>query len=94
MGKEKPRRGKAPGRGLGKFATGSADINRSPAQNQPIDYDTLRARLCGARRRLLERLADDWAEDRRFPDSGWTRLLADIQAVIMAVDAVVAEGGP
>ncbi len=28
-----------------------------------------------------------------IPDSGWTRMLADIQVTIEAVDAVVAEGG-
>ncbi len=54
----------------------------------------LRGRLAGARRRLLERLADDFPPDRRFPDTGWTRMLADIQAAIMAGDAVIAEGGP
>ncbi len=54
----------------------------------------LRERLVGARRRLVERLADDFPPDRRFPDSGWTKMLADIQTTIEAVDAVVAEGGP
>ena len=28
-----------------------------------------------------------------IPDSGWTRMLSDIQAAIEAVDAVVSEGG-
>ena len=58
------------------------------------DLTAFRARLVGARRRLVERIAEDFPADRRFPDSGWTRLLADIQAAIMAVDAVVAERAP
>lgn len=58
------------------------------------DLPALRTRLCGARRRLVERLAEDYPPDRRFPDSGWSRLLADIQLVIAAVDAVAAEAGP
>ncbi len=58
------------------------------------DLHAFRARLVAARARLVERIADDFPADRRFPDSGWTRLLADIQAAIAAVDAVVAEGGP
>ena len=58
-----------------------------------VTHLALRARLVGARLRLIERIDSDWTDDRRFPDSGWTRMLADIQAAIMAVDAVVAEGG-
>ncbi len=57
------------------------------------DLPSLRTRLVGVRRRLLERLAADWPADRRFPDSAWTKLLADVQGAIQAVDAVVAEGG-
>ncbi len=53
-----------------------------------------RERLVKARARLVERIAEDFPADRRFPDSGWTRMLADIQAAIEAVDAVLAEGGP
>ena len=53
----------------------------------------LRARLVGARRRLIERLVDDYPPDRRFPDSGWTRMLADIHVAIAAVDAVMDEAG-
>ena len=56
------------------------------------DLPAFRARLVAARRRLVERIAEDFPADRRFPDSGWSRLLADIQLVIAAVDAVVAEG--
>ena len=58
------------------------------------DLPAFRARLVAARWRLVERIAEDFPADRRFPDSGWSRLLADIQVAIMAVDAVVAEGGP
>ena len=58
-----------------------------------VDLPALRTRLVGARRRLVERIADDFQDDRRFPDTGWSRLLADIQLVIAAVDAVAAEDG-
>ncbi len=58
------------------------------------DLPGLRARLVGVRRRLLERLADDWPDDRRFPDSAWCRMLSDVQTAIAAVDDVVREGRP
>ena len=59
-----------------------------------VDLPGLRARLAGARRRLIERISEDWTDDRRFPDSGWTRMLADIQVAIGAVDAMMDEDGP
>ena len=59
-----------------------------------VDLPGLRARLVGARRRLVERIADDFPDDRRFPDSGWTRMLADIQIAIAAVDGVMDEDRP
>ena len=62
------------------------------AQVVPPDLPAFRERLVAARRRLVERIAEDFPADRRFPDSGWTRMLADIQIAIMAVDAVVREG--
>ncbi len=75
--------------------TGSSDSTPRAAATQAIsDLRILRDRLAGARRRLVERLADDFPPDRRFPDSGWTRMLADIQAAIQAVDDVVAETTP
>ncbi len=101
MAKETPQRRKAPGRGSSDSETGLSDNKRDPAQKQPrpapapaLDLVGLRERLIGARRRLVERLAEDYPADRRFPDGGWTRMLADIQAAIEAVDAVVAEGAP
>ncbi len=69
-----------------------ADKQPRPAPAQALDLVGVRERLLEARRRLVERLAEDYPADRRFPDSGWTRMLADIQAAIAAVDAVVAEG--
>ena len=98
MRKEKPRRGEAPGRGSSSH-TNPADSTRSLAPNQPhsapaLDLVGLRSRFVGARRRLVEHVADDFPEGRRFPDSGWSRLLADIQLVIAAVDAVAAEDRP
>ncbi len=71
----------------------SSTTRAAPGQAIP-DHPAFRARLVAARRRLVERIAEDFPADRRFPDSGWTRMLADIQAAIEAVDAVVAEGGP
>ncbi len=99
MGKETPRRGQAAGRGLAN--SGRVDSTRTPALNQPLpapdpalDLVGLRARLVAARQRLVERLVDDFPADRRFPDSGWTRMLADIHQVIAAVDAMMDEDGP
>ncbi len=99
MAQEKPRRGYAAGRGSEKLVTETANFTRPPARNQhrsapALDLVALRERLVGARRRLVERLAEDFPADRRFPDSGWTRMLADIEIAIMAVDAVMDEGGP
>lgn len=96
MGRKTPRREYAAGRGLSPHIK-PADSTRSLAQKQTrpaptVDLVGLRERLLEARRRLVERIAKDFPADRRFPDSGWTRMLADIQAAIAAVDAVVAEG--
>ncbi len=81
----------------GNRKAGARDISTlsAAAAQEPIqDLPGLRARLVGARRRLVERLADDFPPDRRFPDSGWTKMLADIQAAIMAVDDMIVEAGP
>ena len=101
MPKKKPRRGQAPGRGVENSLSQPVDSTRAPARNQPpstpspqIDLVGFRERLVDARRRLVERIADDFPPDRRFPDSGWTRMLADIQIAIAAVDDVIAEGAP
>ena len=96
MGRKTPRRGHAAGRGSSS-ENRPANCTRSLAHKQPRpapapDLIGLRERLLEARRRLVERIAEDFPADRRFPDSGWTRMLADIQAAIAAVDAVVAEG--
>ncbi len=99
MAKKTPHRGHAAGRGTS-LHTELADTARPLAQKQrrsapvpALDLVGLRERLLEARRRLVERIAEDFPADRRFPDTGWSRLLADIQLVIAAVDAVVAEGG-
>ena len=70
------------------------DTSTPSAAATQADLPALRERLVAARRRLVERIADDFPDDRRFPDSGWSRLLADIHLVIAAVDAVAAEDGP
>ena len=98
MAQEKPRRGHAAGRGSSSEIK-PADSTRSLAHKQPRpapapDLIGLRERLLEARRRLVERIAEDFPADRRFPDSGWTRMLADIQIGIGAVDGVGGEGAP
>jgi len=63
-----------------------SNTTRAAATQSIRDLRILREQLVGARRRLVERLAEDFPADRRFPDSGWTRMLADIQAAIAAED--------
>ncbi len=68
-----------------------------PQKNPPAvgtPPPVLREHLLEARRRLVERIAEDFPADRRFPDSGWTRMLADVHIAIEAVDAVAAEDRP
>ncbi len=100
MAKKTPRHGHAAGRGtssqtrLAYTARHLAQKQRHAAPAPALDLVGLRERLVEARRRLVERIAEDFPADRRFPDSGWSRLLADIQHVIAAVDDVVAEDVP
>ena len=81
------------GGGEGDCRTTGHDTSTTSAAAVQVDLPALRARLVGARRRLVERIADDFPADRRFPDTGWSRLLADIQLVIAAVDDVMDEAG-
>ena len=74
--------------------TARPDASTTSAAAAQADLPALRGRLLKARRRLVERIAEDFPADRRFPDSAWTRMLADIQAAIAAVDAVMDEDGP
>ena len=55
------------------------------------DLPQFRDRLKVARRYLAGRIAEDDDPTRRFPDSGWLRLLATIQTSLEAVEAVMAE---
>ncbi len=77
-------------------ATGRDTFTTLPAAAQVAipDLPDLRDRLVGVRRRLVERLSEDWPDDRRFPDSAWCRMLSDVHDAIGAVDAVIAEGKP
>jgi len=92
MAQEKPRRRHAAGREsssqnrLAYTARRLAQKQPRPAPAPAVDLIGLRERLLEARRRLVERIAEDYPADRRFPDSGWTRMLADIQAAIAAED--------
>ena len=98
MRKDAARPGQGAGRRTASSVTGRSESTRRCAPNQQysapaLDLIGLRERLCGARRRLIERLGEDFPPDRRFPDSSWTRMLADIEIAIQAVDAVVDENG-
>ena len=81
----------------GQVSSTAQSLPSTPPTTHPLsaadgfDLTALRLRLVGARRRLVERIADDFPDDRRFPDSGWTRMLADIHITITAVDALILE---
>ncbi len=72
----------------------TSTISAAAGQEPIPDLPAFRDRLVAARARLIERIAEDWPDDRRFPESGWTRMLSDIQAAIMAVDAMMEEARP
>ena len=57
----------------------------------PADLAQFRDRLKVARRYLAGRVAEDDDATRRFPDSGWLRILATLQTSLEAVEAVLAE---
>ena len=48
-------------------------------------------RLKASRRRLVERLAEEDDPNREIPDTFWLRTCADLQAVLEATEAVLAE---
>ncbi len=50
-----------------------------------------RDRLKVSRRYLAGRIAEDDDPIRKFPDSGWLRILATVQTALEAVEAVMAE---
>ena len=100
MPKEKPRRGHVAGLGTNS-QNDHADRTRSLAPNQArrpsaptVDLVGLRDRLLATRARLLEQVANDWGPGRRYPDTSWCRMLADVQGALQAVDAVMGEAGP
>ena len=51
-----------------------------------------RDRLKVARTYLVGRIAEDDDPSRKFPDSGWLRILSTLQTSLEAVEAVEAEG--
>ena len=55
------------------------------------DLAEFRDRLKDARRHLVGRIAEDDDPSRKFPDSGWMRMLASLQTCLEAVEAVMAE---
>ena len=62
------------------------------AGQQPIaDLPAFRDRLVAARARLVERIILEYDPERAYPDTAWTRMVADLHVVIMAVDAMISE---
>ena len=57
------------------------------------DLAQFRDRLKASRRRLVERLAEEDDPNRNIPDTFWFKTCADLQAVLEAVEAVMAEDG-
>ncbi len=55
------------------------------------DLAQFRDRLKTARRYLVGRIAEDDDPARKFPDSGWLRILDSLQTSLEAVEAVMAE---
>ena len=55
------------------------------------DLARYRDRLKEARRYLVGRIAEDDDPDRKFPDTGWMRILDTIQGCLQAVEAIMAE---
>ena len=55
------------------------------------DLPEFRDRLKRARRRLVNRIAEDDDADRKIPDTGWIRILDSLQTCLEAVEAVMAE---
>ena len=57
----------------------------------PANLAEFRDRLKVARTYLAGRIAEDDDPSRRFPDSGWLRILSTLQTSLEAVEAVMAE---
>ena len=55
------------------------------------DLARYRDRLKEARRYLVGRIAEADDPDRKFPDTGWMRILDSLQTCLEAVEAVMAE---
>ncbi len=107
MAKEKPRPVKGEAKKKSKttdpqhkdfFHAGQTPPSPRPARamgaTDGVDLVGLRDRLVLTRARLLEQISNDWEPGRRYPDTTWCRMLADVQTCIQAVDAVDDDGGP
>jgi len=55
------------------------------------DLAQFRDRLKVARTYLAGRIAEDDDPTRKFPDSGWLRILATLQTSLEAVEAILVE---
>ena len=58
------------------------------------DLPAFRERLVVSRTRLIERIILEYDPERAYPDTAWTRMVADLHVVIMAVDAMMEEARP
>ena len=63
------------------------------AQVATPDLPALRDRLLEARRRLVGRVALEHDPEQTYPEPGLLRVLADVQAAIVAVGGVLDEDG-
>ncbi len=62
------------------------------AGQQPVaDLPAFRERLVVARARLVERVIGEFDPERAFPDTAWTRMVADLHVCILAVDDMLKE---
>ncbi len=62
------------------------------AGQQPIpDLPVFRDRLVAARARLIERIILEYDPERAYPDTAWTRMVADLHVTILAVNAMISE---
>ncbi len=69
----------------------TSTIASAAAQVPVPDLPAFRDRLVVARERLIERIILEYDPERAYPDTAWTRMVADLHVVIMAVDAMIEE---
>ena len=55
------------------------------------DLAEFRERLIGARARLIERIIVEYDPAHQYPSTAWTRMVADLHALIQGVDGMLSE---